>query len=141
MRLPRLLPYVPSLLLVCVALCQVGLAYTVDLSPWLGGGFGMFSTVDDGVNRSVRVFLVRKEGEEEAATLPAALADLEGRVRALPSPGQLSALATAIAAAYVDAEEHPDAVRIEVWRTRFEGNTLTPRRQRLREFVLTIDHE
>ena len=140
MRLPRLLPYVPSLLLVVVALCQVGLAYTVDLSPWLGGGFGMFSTVDDGMNRSLRVFLLRK-GQEEEETLPAALADLERRVRVLPSPAQLSALATAIAAAYVDAEERPDAVRIEVWRTRFEVNNLTPRRQRLREFVLTVNNE
>lgn len=140
MMLPRLLPYAPSLLLVVVALYQVGLAYTVDLSPWLGGGFGMFSTMDDGVNRSLRVFLVRK-GQEEEGALPAGLADLERRARVLPSAAHLSALATAIAAAYADAAERLDAVRIEVWRTRFDATTLTPRSQRLREFVWMIDHE
>jgi hypothetical protein len=135
----RLLPYGP---VSCWSSWRsaVVLAYTVDLSPWLGGGFGMFSTMDDGVNRALRVFLVRK-GQEEEGALPSALVDLERRVRVLPSAAHLSALATAIAAAYADADERPETVRIEVWRTRFDANALTPRSQRLREFAWMIDHE
>jgi len=44
-------------LLTVVALVQINLALTKDLSPWKGGGFGMFSTMDGPGNRQVDVFL------------------------------------------------------------------------------------
>lgn len=41
----------PSALLTAVALIQIALVYTGDLTAWKGGGFGMFSTLDYGTNR------------------------------------------------------------------------------------------
>jgi hypothetical protein len=95
LRLVVGLPYLPIALLIFVALSQFILAHTVDLSPWLGGGFGMFSTTDDGVNRELRVFTTGAEGEEERE-IPETLADLEQRARVLPSPPRLRAFATPI---------------------------------------------
>ena len=51
-----LLRELPSIALVLLACVQVGLVFVADLSPWKGGGFGMFSTNDHGSFRSVRVF-------------------------------------------------------------------------------------
>jgi hypothetical protein len=47
----------PVALLVAVASVQVVLTRTAGLSPWKGGGFGMFSTTDDSGRRRVRVFV------------------------------------------------------------------------------------
>lgn len=47
-------------LLIVVALFQLYRAHTVDLRPWKGGGFGMFSSVDD---RFLRFYLVSDTAE------------------------------------------------------------------------------
>ena len=47
----------PVALLLAVAGAQMTLARTAGLSPWKGGGFGMFSTTDDAGRRRVRVFV------------------------------------------------------------------------------------
>ena len=39
---------VPPVLLLVVAVCQIGLAKAAGLTAWKGGGFGMFSTLDHG---------------------------------------------------------------------------------------------
>jgi hypothetical protein len=44
----------PVALLLAVAGVQVTLTRTSGLSPWKGGGFGMFSTTDDTGRRSRR---------------------------------------------------------------------------------------
>ena len=54
---------VPSLLL-SVALTQMFLAQTQNLSPWKGGGFGMFSTVDSPGMRFLSVRALDQRGEE-----------------------------------------------------------------------------
>ena len=51
----------PVTLLVAVAGVQVMLATTAGLSAWKGGGFGMFSTTDDGGRRYVRIFVTAPE--------------------------------------------------------------------------------
>ena len=45
----------PPLLLTVVALLQIVLARTADLTAWKGGGFGMFSTLDHGAYRGVDI--------------------------------------------------------------------------------------
>lgn len=47
----RIAKWGPSALLAAVALLQIALVYTADLTAWKGGGFGMFSTLDYGTNR------------------------------------------------------------------------------------------
>ncbi|MEO0457760.1 MAG: hypothetical protein AAF152_14445 [Cyanobacteria bacterium P01_A01_bin.114] len=43
------------LLLITVALRQIALAHTAALSPWHGGGFGMFASIDRDERRIVEV--------------------------------------------------------------------------------------
>jgi hypothetical protein len=70
-------------LLVAIALQQIVLVHTTHLTPWKGGGFGMFSTDQTGGNRVVRVYLVARVGGElrQLAVLPPA--ELEPVHRAL----------------------------------------------------------
>jgi len=53
--------YLPTLLLVAIAVNQLILANFFSLSPWLGGGYGMFSTTDVGSNRHIHIY-AKSEG-------------------------------------------------------------------------------
>ena len=58
-----------------ICLCLVALfhVYRVrccEQTPWKGGGFGMFSTVDQGTARYLRVYLLTDEGEIPVAVPP-----------------------------------------------------------------------
>lgn len=82
------------LIMVAIALFQLYLAHTADLSPWKGGGFGMFSSVD---SPSMRV-LSAVALDQSNHPLILDLADaLDGRLyqgmRALPRPDTLQWLA------------------------------------------------
>jgi hypothetical protein len=111
--LVRELPGVALVLLACV---QVGLVFVADLSPWKGGGFGMFSTNDHGSFRSVRVFAEEPGGERRLGVPPDRIQALF-RVRELPDEAALRAFASSL------APEAPaaTAIRVEVWRARFDG--------------------
>jgi len=61
----KLLVLLTPLLLVIVALTQIVRAYTIDQSPWKGGGFGMFASVDSPGNRELRAYLVTSDYEIE----------------------------------------------------------------------------
>jgi hypothetical protein len=142
---------VPALL-VAVAARQLYLSHTQRLSPWKGGGFGMFASVDLPQYRVVRAYLLTPTGEvpAELGGLPR-VATLVGRVRAMPGPGHVDALADALlglrwaldtTAAASDARVrassgsrpaagegdhlapaslHVSRVRVEVWRIDFDG--------------------
>ena len=47
----RLRATIPPALLALVACVQIGLARFTPLTPWKGGGFGMFATADGASNR------------------------------------------------------------------------------------------
>lgn len=74
--LGRAIRLAPAIVLILVAAIQWVLASTVPVSPWVGGGFGMFATVD-GVHRVVTVdgAPVRSEGARRYAAAPFAGAD------------------------------------------------------------------
>ena len=76
------LAFLPVTLLVIVALNQIHLAHTVHLSPWKGGGFGMFSSTDGGPNRHLRIFLRGLPSRHEVQ-VPQPLEDLADRAEAL----------------------------------------------------------
>ena len=106
------------------------------LSPWLGGGFGMFSTTDVGSTRQVFVTAITRNGAEHPVTLREPLRDLMQRARGLPDRQRLATLAWASREALGDEGSGLDvaelaALRIEVWRTRFEPETLRPKLERL----------
>ena len=58
----RLLPYVPPVFLLLVAVAQFAVAKTTPLTAWKLGGFGMFSTTNHPVSRVLRVTLETDEG-------------------------------------------------------------------------------
>lgn len=53
--------FVP-LLLIVIAIRQIILVDRIDLTPWKGGGFGMFSSIDRPSNRVIEVVGITKEG-------------------------------------------------------------------------------
>jgi hypothetical protein len=52
----KLLKYFPFILLLLVAVNQFRLVKQRELTPWKGGGFGMFSTTDARNARALRIF-------------------------------------------------------------------------------------
>ena len=133
----KALPWLPSALLMGVALNQVYLANTTHLSAWKGGGFGMFSTTDGGPNRRVRVF-VQGPGLDREVPVPEHLDDLARRTSALPVDGNLARLARQIARATGNPWGDVRTVRVEVWRIEFDGVDLEPTPRRLHTFRLEV---
>jgi hypothetical protein len=117
----------PSALLVALACTQIALCFAVQLSPWKGGGFGMFATNDHGGFRSVRVYALAADGERRI-DVPPELQREEVRARELPSARALQRFARRMAPLAAGAE----ALRVEVWRTEFDA-ALHPSREKLSE--------
>lgn len=126
------------LCLCLVAGLHVVRVWTARQTPWKGGGFGMFSTVDSESNRFLRAYLITATGELPLQ-LPPALDKRSGEQRAAPSVDGLRGIATRVAAQEWRrggkcgelepiplAERATDAVgfqavRVECWRLRFEA--------------------
>lgn len=99
-------------LLAAVALVQGWQSERLDLSPWKGGGFGMFSTVDAPKARFLRLYLETPAGDVPVPP-PADLARSFRAVQTLPTPRRLARLATRLAAATWAV---PDLPRVELER-------------------------
>jgi hypothetical protein len=84
-------------LLCCVALLQFVLTKTSALSPWKGGGFGMFSTVDSPAARFLRITLLTDDGGIRALN-PSELRTLELQLRTMPTRSRATELADKLAA-------------------------------------------
>lgn len=78
--------WTPVVLLIVVAMNQQYLAHFRNLTPWKGGGFGMFSTVDTYTGRTLFVYLITDEGEMpvDTAMLDVRFARTFDLTRALP---------------------------------------------------------
>lgn len=121
-----------------VAIHQIALTRITALSPWSGGGFGMFSTLDHGSRRHLHAFILRS-GLRREAIPPATLADEINRVLTLPTDASLRALARNLAETPTPDHGAATAVQIQVWHTRFDPETLTPMSSLLREFILPLE--
>ena len=65
-------------------------------TPWKGGGFGMFSTVDSESARFLRAYLVTPDGDLPLP-IPEALAKREAEIRAAPHQAGLNEMARRLA--------------------------------------------
>ena len=128
----------PVSLLLVVACAQVMLATTAGLSPWKGGGFGMFSTTDDGGRRYVRVFVSAADRSEEIAIAPS-LEDAARRASVLPADGELSHLARQVVERERRYRRPVDTVRVQAWRVEYARDTLAATSLLTREFVYRVD--
>lgn len=125
-RLPGLLPLIPALLLSIVAIAQVRLTRTELLTPWKGGGFGMFSTTDDGMSRAIAIRVSSPAGDREIE-VPEPLAQDAARAALLPSRRRLGGLARDIAEGATARGTAVSAVRIAVWRMHYDRESLAVR--------------
>jgi hypothetical protein len=128
----------PVALLLTVAGVQVILTRTAGLSPWKGGGFGMFSTTDDAGRRSVRVFVSAPDRSEEIAITPS-LEDAAVRAAVLPGGRQLTRLARRVLERERRHGRAVETVRIETWRIEYAPDTLAATSRRARDFVYRVD--
>ena len=100
----RVLAFIVPLLLVAVATNQVRLATTADLTPWLGGGFGMFASPDRVDHRAMRGYFETPVGDVsiDVGSLENVLGGVDrSRLRipqAMPTPKQLGKLSETIVA-------------------------------------------
>lgn len=111
----RLAIGLPAALLLAVALTQMILARTADLSPWKGGGFGMFASVDGLPFRWVRLYVSAPSRSEELS-LPPSLEDHAHRVATWPHRRALEGLARAVIAREQRQQRPVETVRVEIWR-------------------------
>lgn len=135
----RWLGRLPCLILLLVAGVQLALVRGAELTPWLGGGFGMFSTTRVDGARHVHVFVLRP-GIEREVFVPGALADLEARTRALPSERNLQALGLALARMDTADPGPARAVLVQVWETRYDPASLLPSSRILRQLEVPLPH-
>lgn len=114
MRLAGWRAWLPTVLLLAVAGVQVALVRTAHLTPWKGGGFGMFAAVDGGAVRSVRIVLEGPDRSEMLAVPPSLELDAE-RVIALPIERWLVDFAERVAAREARRGSPVTRVIVEVW--------------------------
>jgi hypothetical protein len=127
----------PAVVLVVVASVQIGLASQADLTPWKGGGFGMFSTLDHGAFRSVEI-VIDGPDRSETLDLPPSLERIAARAAGFPAERLLRALAVDVVARERRYGRAVDRVTLTVWRTSFEPDTLMAREVALRRFVYAV---
>jgi hypothetical protein len=128
---------IPPALLVVVAVCQIVLARTEALTPWKGGGFGMFSTLDHGASRGVDVVLEAPDRSEQQE-VPPSLETLAARAANCPSDWLLRRLAEGVVARERRYARPVTSVRLTVWQTRFDPRTLQASKRALRAFTYDV---
>jgi hypothetical protein len=130
--------WLPTILLFVIAMMQIMLAKTAALSPWKGGGFGMFSTTDGTAFRYVRVFVEAPERSEELKIAPSQ-EEAAARAQLFPSDALLTGLARTVVAREKRYSRPVRMVRLEVWRTEFSAGSLDATDRRLRSFIFHVD--
>ena len=128
----------PVALLLAVACAQITLTRTSGLSPWKGGGFGMFSTTDDSGRRRVRIFVSAPDRSEEIAITPS-LEDAAVRAAVLPSDGRLTRLARRVIERERRYHRPVHSVRIETWRIAYAPGSLAATPNLTRDFTYRVD--
>ena len=131
----RFLPFLPPVLLCLVAFLQVYLVRAHDLSPWKGGGFGMFSTNDDEARR-IEVWVIESEGERQIDVSR----DMRVlRIATFPTDERLIAMGRKIGEVQRAQGAEVKRVRVAAWRRDFVLQTMEPRQVLIREVVVDLE--
>jgi len=117
------LQMLPLLLLLAVAGNQLRLVSSHHMSPWSGGGFGMFSTTDAATDRHLHVYLLTP-GLRRDLKVPPYLEDAARRALTLPTEPQIRRLARELAEGL--SEQAPAELEIQIWSTAYDPDRLTP---------------
>lgn len=127
----------PPLLLTVVALLQIVLARTADLTAWKGGGFGMFSTLDHGAYRGVDI-VVDAPDRSETLEIPPSLEIAAARAAAFPVDWLMRDLAERVVARERRNERAVSRVTVTAWRADFDRATLRASERPLRTFIYDV---
>lgn len=119
----KAITYLPSILLITIAINQLILANFFNLSPWLGGGYGMFSTTDVGNNRHLHVY-ARSDGIFKELIYPQNLDDLALRTTSFPTTDNLKSFAYRIAE--LEDDKSISSMEVQVWKSYFKTYSLEP---------------
>ena len=119
----KVISYLPSILLIAVAINQLILANFFSLSPWLGGGYGMFSTTDVGSNRHLHVY-ARSDGILKELIYPPDLDVLALRTKSFPTTNNLKYFAHRIAE--LEDDKSISSIEVQVWKSYFKTYALEP---------------
>lgn len=117
--------WLPAALLIVVAANQLRLATTESLSPWSGGGFGMFSSTDSPGRRHLHAFVLNDAIKREVA-IPPQMAESVRRATTLPSKPRLGSLAAEFALLESHGRIRWDEVELQVWAVDYEPGSLAP---------------
>jgi hypothetical protein len=133
----RALRALPCLLLVAVAAYQIALSRTSGLSPWSGGGFGMFSTTDAAPTRHLHTFAIQPGLRREIPQrrLPE---DIVERAIALPTVRNLERVAEAARAIRTNDHAPASALEVQVWHTRYDPEDRRPASRMLRGLTVPV---
>lgn len=140
----RVLNWLPVVLFLGMATCHLYLRYQHDLSPWLGAGFGMFSTTDSVSARQVVVYGLDANGFGRELAIPEELSEEAKRVQALPSTVMLKRFVTKLHAQRLESDCYVisgcvfDQYRIEIWRARYDKETLLPDGERIVDQLVAL---
>ena len=131
------------LLLTGIALRQIVLVQTAGLSPWHGGGFGMFASIDRDERRVIETQLLHCDNQhgvilsELVAEAPKFLrAETYTHVSTFPTPQQLRRIGQRLLLTDSQnpfAELHQEnlengceaGVRLQAWRLVYDGNAIS----------------
>jgi hypothetical protein len=128
---------VAPLLLVITAAVQILLAQVADLSPWKGGGFGMFASLDHPPFRGIDI-VVEAPDRSETLEISPSLEEPAARAATFPSDRRLTQLAKAVVAREQRRGQPVETVKLEVWRHQFDPDSLRATERRLRTFSYRI---
>ena len=127
----------PPLLLTVVALLQIVLARTADLTAWKGGGFGMFATLDHGAYRGVDI-VVDAPDRSESLEIPHSLELAAARAAAFPVDWLMRDLAERVVARERRYERAVSRVTVTAWRADFDHAALRASERPLRTFIYDV---
>jgi hypothetical protein len=91
--------WLPPVVLIVIALIQLLECHAGNLTPWKGGGFGMFSTSDGVDARFIKAYLIMNKGDMPVS-VPSIFGREEQLVRTWPDKKQLTDLATEMTGLY-----------------------------------------
>ena len=133
--------YAPSCLLIAVALVQIYLADVQNiLTPWKGGGFGMFSTVDKLSTRLIHAYVINRSGKSRPIHLTSrTIRKLLRPCASLPTTKCLRSIAQNVAAQQSHMRSMK-GVRIEVWKIGFDETQMQVKKIKVREFIWEQNH-
>ena len=94
----------------------------------------MFSTNDRVSLRQLRAYAI-DDGEDHLLRLPATLGSHARAIRSVPAEQHLLDFAQRLAR--YESQKSADAIRVEVWRTRFDSATRTASLVKVREATYT----